>query len=187
MTIGVRINLENIYSFASVSDDLKIAVFQTQLQNGKSVPLLIKISDESHSLLPNVYNMTFGPLNRRGLIDDKAELPHRDYSKVFSTILSHALKYLTLYSDQQIGIDGSDNYRAYYYWRFLQRNLEYLNRYFNMFTVKYYVRITRYGKHQYDNPFDFDDILSHADRIVKTNDQLSQMYNYFTFGKKRDL
>jgi hypothetical protein len=66
-----------------------------------------------------------------------------------------------------IGVDGSENLRAWYYWRTLQANFVYLAKYFDMFGLKYYVRISRFGKLQYENPFDFDDIYPFADILVK--------------------
>ncbi|KIC91993.1 hypothetical protein OI18_21970 [Flavihumibacter solisilvae] len=75
--------------------------------------------------------------------------------------------------------------RAYFYYRTLQRNYAYLNEQFNMYGIKYYVRITRYGKTQYDNPFDFDDISAVPNRILpKTPIPAEHMYNYFIFNKR---
>jgi len=88
---------------------------------------------------------------------------------------------LSSHPDKYLGIDGSDNARAFYYWRFLQGNHDYLDQYFEMFGLKYYVRISRFGKNQYDNPFDFEDIQPYPDRIVKTATRLKLMYNYFIF------
>jgi len=184
MAIGVKIDFTNTYDIADVSEDLKILTFKSQLQNGHAIPLKVEISNEAHELLPNVFNLAFGPINAKGHIDDKAELPHTDYSRVFSTILLSALNYLNNNPEQYLGIDGSDNLRAYYYWRFLQRNFEYLNQFFEIFGLKYYVRITRFGKRQYQNPFDFEDVFVHPDRIVKTNEWPEQMYNYFIFKIK---
>ena len=132
-----------------------------------------------------MYNFAFGPPNQKGQIDDKAQLRHKDYSKVFSTILLAALTYLNRHKNHYLGIDGSDNSRAYMYYRILQLNYPYLDRYFKMFGLKYYVRITRFGKTQYDNPFDFDDIQPYPDRIqkgVRIHPKL--MYNYFIFNLK---
>jgi hypothetical protein len=131
--------------------------------------------------MPNVYNLAFGPINERGRIDDKAELPHQSYSRVFSTILLNALNYLIKNPDHYVGIDGSENFRAYYYWRFLQRNHTYLNSCFEIFAIRYYVRITRFGKQQYQNPFDFNDLLAEPNKIVKTDNWPEHMYNYFIF------
>ena len=86
--------------------------------------------------------------------------------------------------DHYLGIDGSENLRAWYYWRFVQRNYDYLSDYFDMFGLKYYVRISRFGKYQYDNPFDFEDIQPQPDRIVKMDGWPKQMYNYFIFRLK---
>jgi hypothetical protein len=183
MAASPKIDFNNLYEIDSISEDLKVSTFNTTLQNGHSLPLTVKISNESHALLPNVYNFSFGPLNAKGKINDKIELTHTDYSKVFSTILFSALAYLKTNPDHYLGIDGSDNARAYFYYRALQRNFDYLNRHFRMFGVKYFVRITRFGKTQYDNPFDFEDIMPYPFRIEK-GAQVSQdhMYNYFIFN-----
>lgn len=184
MAIGVKIDFDRTYNFTEISGDLRTAIFSTELQDENSAVLKIEISNEAHELLPNVYNLAFGPVDKKGEIDDKAALHHKDYSKVFSTILLVALKYLTLNPDHYLGIDGSDNLRAYYYWRFLQRNHDYLTNYFEIFGVKYYVRISRFGKTQYENPFDFDDIFPYPDRIHKSLHWPKLMYNYFIFKLK---
>lgn len=186
MAAAVKINFDNLYEIENISSDLKFSGFRTTLNNGNSLPLVVRISNQSHALLPNVYNLAFGPLNAKGKLDDKAELTHSDYSKVFSTILFSALAYLETNPTHYLGIDGSDNARAYFYYRALQRNYTYLDRYFRMYGVKYYVRISRFGKTQYDNPFDFADIIPYPFRIRK-GDAVSQdhMYNYFIFNRKQ--
>lgn len=184
MAIGLKLNFDNLYEIETISEDKRSASFNSILKDGSSVPLYIEISNEVHTLLPNVYNLAFGPLNRQGNIDDKAELTHGDYSKVFSTILFHGLHYLTGFPGRYLGIDGSDNRRAYYYWRTLQHNYEFLNQFFELFGIKYYVRISRFGKQQFENPFDFEDILPYPDRIHKTIEWPKTMYNYFIFKLK---
>lgn len=186
MAASPKIDFNNLYDIDNISEDLRVSSFKTKLDNGRSLPLLVKISNQSHALLPNVYNLSFGPQNSKGKIDDKAELTHTDYSKVFSTILFSALAYLKTNPDHYLGIDGSDNARAYFYYRALQRNFNYLHQHFRMFGVKYFVRITRFGKTQYDNPFDFEDIMPYPFRIEK-GAQISQdhMYNYFIFNLKQ--
>ncbi len=184
MAIGVKIDFDKTIGFEEISEDLRIAKFSTEVATGGKVELKVEISNEAHALLPNVFNLAFGPMNGRGQIDDRAELPHKDYSGIFSTILLHALSFLTNNPDQYLGVDGSDNSRAYYYWRFLQRNYDYLDKYFEMFGLKYYVRITRFGKKQYDNPFDFEDVDAQPNRIYKMVGGPKLMYNYFIFKLK---
>ena len=183
MAASLKIDFNNLYEIDNISADLRISTFSTTLNNGQAMPLVVKISNQSHALLPNVYNLAFGPLNAKGKIDDKAELTHADYSKVFSTILFAAFAYLQNNPDHYLGIDGSDNARAYFYYRALQRNFSYLHKHFRMFGIKYFVRITRFGKTQYDNPFDFEDIMPYPFKIEK-GAQVSQdnMYNYFIFS-----
>lgn len=186
MAAPLRIDFDNLYEIEKISQDLKFSSFRTKLNSGQEMPLVVRISNQSHALLPNVYNLSFGPLNAKGKLDDKAELTHSDYSKVFSTILFSALAYLETNPDHYLGIDGSDNARAYFYYRALQRNFPYLDKHFRMYGVKYYVRISRFGKTQYDNPFDFEDIIPYPFRIGK-GDPVSQdhMYNYFIFNLKQ--
>lgn len=185
MAIGVKIDFTSVYEVENLSEDLRLLAFKTHLTDGRYVELKVEISNETHELMPNVYNLAFGPLNLRGKIDDKIELPHQNHSKVFSTILLGALNYLAVNPAHYVGIDGSDNFRAYYYWRFLQRNHTYLAQFFEIFGIKYYVRITRFGKQQYQNPFDFGDLLAEPDRITKTDDWPEHLYNYFIFKVKR--
>jgi hypothetical protein len=167
------------------SDDLRVSTFKSDLEDGSSVPLRVEISSQPHALLPSVFNLAFGPTNAREEIDDKAEISHKDNSKVFSSILLFGLTYLTDHPEQYLGIDGSNNARAYLYYRFLQRNFDYLDQYFEMYGLKYYVRISRFGKNQYDNPFDFNDVIPMTDRIRKGMIIRSNlMYNYFIFKLK---
>jgi hypothetical protein len=94
-----------------------------------------------------------------------------------------AYTYLKSNPSHYLGIDGSDNRRAILYFRMLQRNYEYLSRYFNIYGLKYYVRITRFGKRQYDNPFDFTDIEPYPEEITKSMKISPElMYNYFIFN-----
>jgi hypothetical protein len=191
MALSVNIDFENTYDIGFISDDLKTSFFKTELQDGSSVELKIEISNESHELMAELYNLAFGPIDEKGHIDDKAELPHKDYSKVFSTILLEALTYLSKNNSHYIGIDGSAVYRAYLYFRFIQRNYDYLNNYFNIFGLKYYVRITRFGKTQYQNPFDFNDIFTKPQKIEKFKKgeriNIDSLYNYFIFNLKEQI
>lgn len=185
MALTIRINFDDVYKPDIVSGDFRTTEFTTELQTGTTRSLRVAISNEAHELLPDTYNLAFGPVKVDGYIDDKAELTHKDYSKVFSTILLSAFSYLKKNPDHFIGVDGSDNNRAYLYYRFIQRNYEYLSEYFDIWGIKYYVRISRLGKKQYDNPFNFDDVESAPIEIEKGKIlHPDEMYNYFTFRLK---
>jgi len=184
MALNIEINFENTYEDEIISQDLRATSFVTSLEDQTNIPLHIKISSKPHELLPAVYNLAFGP-KRNGQIDDSVELHHADYSKVFSTILFHAFTYLTGNPGHAVGIDGSTNSRAYLYYRTFQRNYDYLNQHFEVFGLKYYVRITRFGKTQYDNPFDFSDVIPKTLEIrrgIRVNPE--SMFNYFIFKLK---
>ncbi len=186
MAVAVKLDFDNTYEIEPLSDDLRVSAFTSDLADGSIVPLRVEISGQPHALLSSVFNLAFGPTNAKGEIDDKAEIAHKDYSKVFSSILVAGLYYLTDHPDHYLGIDGSNNARAYLYYRFLQRNFDYLDQFFEIYGLKYYVRISRFGKNQYDNPFDFNDVMPITDRIRKGMVIRSNlMYNYFIFKLKR--
>jgi hypothetical protein len=143
MIFQVNIDFDNIYEITPVSENFKKSFFETELVDGPLTNIHVRISNESHELDANIYNLSFGPLDKRGVVDDKVALRHRNYSKVFSTILFRARTYLLYNPDHYLGIDGSNNARAYLYYRVIQRNYDYLNNYFDIYGLKYYVRITR--------------------------------------------
>ncbi len=185
MAISFKIDFENKYEIDPLSEDLRLSSFRTVLKDGSNLPIYVQISNEAHVLLPNVFNLGFGPL-KNNRIDDKAELTHADYSKVFSSVLLSALTYLTNNPAHSLGIDGSDNRRAYLYYRAIEWNFDYLNRHFEIWGLKYYVRITRFGKTQYEDPFDFDDIIPDVINIEKdVKIPAGFMYNYFIFNLKK--
>lgn len=187
MAISVKINFNNVYDINIASNEMTSASFETELIDESKEKLIVEISPEAHELMPNVYNLAFGPPDVNGEIDDKAQLKHKDYSKVFSTILLHAQAYLTIHPEHYLGIDGSDNSRAFLYYRFILNNFGYLSSYFSMGALKYYVRITRFGKYQYENPFDFQDIMPGLVKITRESPRsLDFMYNYFIFNLIKD-
>ena len=184
----MRLNIDfgNRYEARS-TPDLRVIQFNTVLKDETFVPLKVEISDGAHELLPNVYNFAFGPMDEKGRIDDKAKLTHKDYSKTFSTILFAAITFLEAYPEYKLGIDGSTNGRAFLYYRAIQQNFDYLDKHFNIYGLKYYVRISRFGKTQYDDPFDFDDIGSATIKIEKgIKIPSDKMYNYFIFELKNN-
>ena len=70
MAATFNIDFNNVYEIDNITTDLRFSSFKSNLNNGKEVPLVVKISNESHALLPNVYNLAFGPLNAKGKIDE---------------------------------------------------------------------------------------------------------------------
>ncbi|SEW44936.1 hypothetical protein SAMN05428988_5897 [Chitinophaga sp. YR573] len=185
MALGVKIDFDNIYEVTPVIENLNESFFETELVDGTRTNLHVEIDNRPHTLRENLYNLAFGPLNKKGQIDDRAQLTHSDYAKVFSTILFEAKNYLLRNPDHQIGIDGSTNGRAYLYFRFFKKNYDYLSNYFDIYCVKYYVRIARIGEEQYEDPFDFGDVMLYEEKLEKkTKNNPKFMYNYFIFKLK---
>ena len=184
MALNVKINFEERYKIDTVSDNLSSSSFQTILKDGSNVQLGVQISDEMHPLMPDVYNLAFGPLNEQGEIDDKAKLAHANHSKVFSTILFAGMTFLTENDNTFLGIDGSNNSRAYLYYRCIQNNFDYLAKYFKIYGVNYYVRILRKEQEEDQaSPIDCENIIA-LPQLIKAGEHIphDKLYNYFIFN-----
>jgi hypothetical protein len=168
------------------SSNITSCRFISPLKNGGRMPLGIEIGTEAHPLMPHVFNLSFGPLNKAGQIDDQAKLSHADHSRVFSTILFAALAFLKEHPGKYLGIDGSNNARAYLYYRCIRNNFRYLSQHFNIHGIKYYVRILRKLFDQDENyPIDVDDLLA-IPRLIEEEERMvsNRLYNYFIFNIK---
>ncbi len=139
----IKINFEDTYEPVEVAGDLSFMTFYSEVDNGRLILLKIKILPLGDPLLPNVYNMSFGPLLNKTEIDDNAKLNHQNSGKVFSTILLFSLLFLQTNPGFTIGIDGSNNVRAYLYHRMFLTNRIYLNEYFVTIGVDWYVKLLR--------------------------------------------
>ncbi|WPQ63072.1 hypothetical protein SIO70_32410 [Chitinophaga sancti] len=183
----VKLDFDRVYQVDVEKGNEGEGFFYTVLRSGRKKRIKVQINDRPHELLDNVYNLAFGPVDRKERIKDMESLKHADYSMVFSTILNFAGWYLMQHPDRSVGLDGSTNSRAYYYFRMIKQNCDYLSKRFDMYGIKYYVRIKRKGTGLYEAPFDFRDIQSSAYKLlideIEKNRELETMFNYFTFEK----
>lgn len=143
MALNIRIDFENCYETEPVTADLRLIRFNSERTDYTTVQIGVLIGHQPQALLPNVYNLAFGPMDDNNEIDDQAKVAHADHSKVFSTIILSALTFLNNNPDKYLGIDGSNNARAYLYFRTIQNNYYILTQYFDIFGVNYYVRVLR--------------------------------------------
>ena len=101
------------------------------------------ISENPINYLPNVYNLAFGPPDELGAINDSIRLNHSDINLVFSSILIYAVTFLSGKTDTYIGIDGSNDTRAYLYHRICKFNHKELSAMIVPIGVDWYVRLLR--------------------------------------------
>ncbi len=146
----IKINFEDTYDPIEVGEDLSFMTFHSEVKDTADILLKIIISPLGDPLLPNVYNMAFGPLLENGDIDDRAKINHHNKDKIFSTILLFSLVYLQSNPQMIIGIDGSNDVRAYLYHRMFLTNREYLIEYFVTIGVDWYVKLLRNGAVEVD-------------------------------------
>ena len=84
--------------------------------------------------------------------------------------------------DKFLGIDGSNTVRAYMYYRCIQNNFDYLNSYFTIYGVNYYVRILL----DEGSDYEMDDFLTVPKVIEKVEKIIpSRLHNYFIFKVKK--
>ncbi len=179
MALNIKIDFNHRYITELVAADFRYSTFESVLIDGSVVTLGIKISTEEHLYMPDVYNMSFGPGNEVHQVDDQAKLKHQDYSKVFSTIIFEGLSFLNEYKNKYLGIDGSNTARAYMYYRCIQNNFKYLNSYFTIYGVNYYLRILRDGNRVYEQ----EDVLI-IPKLITFGEHIkpAKLYNYFIFS-----
>jgi hypothetical protein len=179
----IKIAFEDTYEPQEVAADLSFMTFYSEIKDRSLILLKIKIAPLGDPLLPNVVNLAFGPLLENEEIDDDAKINHLNTDKVFSTILLFALFYLQTNPQITIGIDGSNDIRAYLYHRMFKTNKKYLDEYFVTIGVDWYVKLLRDGSVELDGdglpyfkprpePFDYE--------RLSTN-----LYRYYMFQLKQ--
>ncbi len=175
----VIINFQHTYDLLEVAPDFSSALFNSIDVSGKTVTLKVNIKLLGDMLLPNVYNLSFGPLKSNGDIDDEAKIHHQDRNRAFSTILFFCLVFLQEFPHITIGLDGSNDVRAYLYHRMFLSNRQYLGNYFVATGVDWHVRLLRNGTVEMDadglpffkprpEPFDY-------------NRSTGDLYRYYMF------
>ena len=137
------INFDVTYNFWEFAPELTYAKFNTELKSGGELALKVQLKPHPDPLLPNVYNLAFGPFDENDDIDDKVSVPHLNQCKMFSTVLFCGLAFLKEYPNLTIGLDGSNETRAYLYHRMFITNKDYLADYFVPIGVDWYVRLLR--------------------------------------------
>lgn len=185
MALKVRIDLEECYKIEDINEDLSSCSFKSVLDDDSIATLAVQIDGSQHPLMPDVYNLAFGPLNDEGEINDMAELKHKDYSRVFSTIVLAAMTFLTEHASKFLGIDGSSNSRAYLYYRCIRNNFEYLSQFFRIYGIKYYVRkLRKVDDEDEEYPIDFEDEIP-VPTLIENPGHIphDKLYNYFIFRK----
>lgn len=143
----IKVDLDDTFDATSASENLKRFTFYTELKDNTNLELHVLISEHPDPLLPNVFNLAFGPLGKDNKIDDKIAVRHKNINKVFSTILLFAITFLVDNTDKEysIGIDGSNETRAYLYHRMFRFNNDSLCDAIITVGVDWYVKLLRNG------------------------------------------
>jgi hypothetical protein len=125
-------------------------------------------------------------LDENNEIDDQVQLAHMNYSKTFSTIMTTSLMFLNENQNKSLWLDGSNNARAYLYFRIIQNNYDVLAEKFDIYGVKLYVRMLR-SREDGGGPTDHEDIKAKFIRIIKGERiDPKKMYNAFAFRIRED-
>jgi hypothetical protein len=143
MSATITINLDDTYDLQSAEKNLTLATFNSYDRTGNPVLLKIRIKPVKIDLLSDVYNLSFGPPKADGTIDDMSRIGHQNPNKMFSTIILFSLAFLQDNPGVTIGLDGSNDVRAYMYHRMFLTNKTYLADYFVTLGVDWFVKLLR--------------------------------------------
>jgi hypothetical protein len=146
----IKIDFDTTYEPIEAESNLSSMLFYSEDKIGNLIPLKIQILPLNDPLLPNVYNLSFGTLLSDKKIDDFVKINHLKIEKVFSTILLFCLVFLQSNSNASIGLDGSNDVRAYLYHRMFITNRDYFKDYFLSIGVDWYVKLLRNGEIELD-------------------------------------
>lgn len=139
------VELENAYDvlWGEINPELSIVEFNAPQKEGGPVLLRVRIEPYGDPLLPGVYNLSLGPPDENGEINDHVRLRHHDSARVYSTVILFALAFLTEYPEASIGLDGSNDIRANLYHSMFLLNRNAVSEYFDAVGVDWYVKLLR--------------------------------------------
>jgi len=179
----IRIDLDDTFDATTASEDLKRFTFNSELKDNTNLELHVLISEHPDPLLPNVFNLAFGPLGEDNEIDDAIAVRHKNINKVFSTILLFAITFLEDNSDKQysIGIDGSDERRAYLYHRMFRYNNDTLMDSIVTVGVDWYVKLLRNGT-DIERDSDGLPLFKPRPEPFDLNRKARDLYRYYMFS-----
>ncbi len=178
----INLDFGDTYSLTYVSEDFTVAeFFSTQKDN--SIQLLrINIEPFSFGKSLESWNLSFGPLDAYGAINDLAKLNHVDTGKVLSTVVLFAITFSDKYSWRFIGLDGSNQARSRLYHLMFRTNREKLTELLTIVGVDFYARLLKNGKFKRDQEghIEFNPIPLSYNFERQSNDQ----YWYYMFKSK---
>ncbi|RYJ44318.1 DUF6934 family protein [Flavobacterium beibuense] len=146
----IIIDLEDTIMPHYASEDMMNYRIMSPQKDGTQEELIVEIKDINDPLLPNAFNIGFGPPDGNGGFLHKVSLPHVNTNRVFSTVIVLAIAFLQQYPGTIIGIDGSDDRRAYLYHRMFRSNYQALSDILIITGVDWYVRLLRNGNVETD-------------------------------------
>jgi len=147
----IKINLEDTYEPILINDDITEFKFNSELRSGEIIDLYVRFEKINDPFLPDVYNLAFGPIDSNNVIDDSIKMNHVNLNKLFSTIILFSITFLDHYQEVSVGIDGSNDSRAYLYHRMFESNQEELKEILITIGVDWYVRLLRNGNVEVDH------------------------------------
>lgn len=179
----IKINLDETYEPKYVSDDFKYFIFDSELHKEGSIELHVIIEKHPDEYLPNVFNLGFGPPNEDNTIDDKFKAKHKDINKLFSTVLLYGILFLKQNNDNNefsIGIDGSDDLRAYLYHRMFRYNIADLSEHLSIVGVDWYVKLLR-NKTDIERDGNGFPFFKPRPEVFDTERSANDLYRYYIY------
>jgi hypothetical protein len=180
MTLHIKLNLDNIYRL-NPKPGLDYFVFNTIVKGGKKVPIVVIIRPPVDELMPDVYEISYGPVDRHQKIDDSAELDHVNPSKVFSTLAFAGLLFLSEHPGAYLGINAFDPQRACLYHRFVRGNYDYLAHYFQISGMHFEAKGNLLKDADVSKATETNDTVHVPQKIDDAKMNPKNLFNYYLF------
>lgn len=180
-----RIDLENVYDilWGEVNSELSIVEFNAPQKMGEPMLMRIRIEPYGDPFLPGVYNLSLGPPDENGKINDQVRLKHYDSGKVYSTVILFALAFLTEYPEASIGLDGSNDIRANLYHSMFLLNRSVMSEYFYAVGVDWYVKLLR-NQHDVERDEDGNPFFKPRPEEFDYSRTRADLYRYYILELK---
>lgn len=225
------LNLNDVYDFHDVgreskenNEELLVSVnarFMVPILghkvNGKrirsksEIEFGIVIEEHEDKLLPNVWNLSFGPVQYDPEEDtytmtDHDQILHTNRTKLYSTVFLFAKLFLEEFPDLSLGIDGSDLLRTRVYHNLIKQNRDKLEEVFDLLGVdvfaRYYYQRVKNKSSEHSLEIDREselpgfipwkdregDIILVADFVPfdSTRQSRSELYYYYILSLKKE-
>lgn len=184
MPLNIKLNLDNSYKLKS-EPTLDYFVFTAVLKGGSKIPIVVIIHPPVNELMPDVYDLSYGPVDENQMIDENVILSFNNPSKVFSTLAFAALFFLNENPGAFLGISAVDTRQALLYRRLIKDNFDYIAHYYQISGVEFYAKQDIANNKDGNKGLKPGQTLQVSNEIKDVDVDLRNLFSYYLLKLKR--